>query len=293
MNSLKIQGLVFSALALLLAAASFLLPRLDPQIELFLFAALVVVLGVPHGALDPIFARRLYAVHTAGAWLAFVTLYLGLGVLVIAFWVLTPSLFLVAFLVASAVHFSGDLAPGTHWSARLLYGGAVIVLPALLYATDMTQLFGFLVGSVAADSFVSVLRFLAWLWVPGILLTLIFTWRRNWLTALEIASSSLLVIATPPLLGFAVFFCAMHSARHALRTKHYAGLSSHQLLLTSVAPTAAVVAGVLLTWTLVQSAPLDLRIVQFVVIGLAALTAPHMLLVERVRLSGWVRPGAP
>ena len=293
MNSLKIQGLVFSALALLLAAASFLLPRLDPQTELFLFAALVVVLGVPHGALDPIFARRLYAVHTVGAWLAFVTLYLGLGVLVIAFWVLTPSLFLVAFLVASAVHFSGDLASGTHWFARLLYGGTVIVLPVLLHATDMTQLFGFLVGSVAADSFVSVLRFLAWLWVPGILLTLIFTWRRNWLTALEIASSSLLVVATPPLLGFAVFFCAMHSARHALRTKHYADLSSYQLLLTSVMPTAAVVAGVLLTWTLVQSAPLDLRIVQVVVIGLAALTAPHMLLVERVRLSGWVRPGAP
>ena len=293
MNSLKIQGMVFSAVALLLAAASFLLPRLDPQLELFVFVALVVILGVPHGALDPVFAHRLYAVRTPVAWFVFIALYVGLAALVIAFWMLAPSAFLIAFLVASAAHFSGDLAPGTHWSARLLYGGAVIVLPALLHVSDMTQLFGFLVGLAAADNFVSVLRFLAWLWAPGILLTLVFTWRRNWLTALEIASSSLLVIAAPPLLGFAVFFCAMHSARHAIRTKHYAGLSSRQLLLTSVAPTSAVVAGVLLTWTLVESAPLDLRIVQFVVIGLAALTAPHMLLVERVRLSGWVRPGAP
>lgn len=289
MNSLKIQGLIFSAVALLLAIASFLLPRLDSQTELFLFAALVVFLGVPHGALDPIFARSLYSVHTTGAWLVFVTLYLALGILVVVFWILTPSLFLAIFLIASAIHFSGDLASGTHWFTRFLYGGMVIVLPVLLHATDVIQFFGFLVGSVAADSFVNVLRFMAWLWVPGTLLTLIFTWRHNWLTATEIASTSLLVIAAPPLLGFAVFFCAMHSARHVLRTKHYAGLSSYQLLLTSVAPTAAVVVGILTTWTLAQSAPLDLRIIQFVVIGLAALTAPHMLLVERVRFSGWVR----
>ena len=285
--------MVFSATALVLAAASFLLPRLDPQTELFVFAALVVFFGVPHGALDPIFAHRLYAVRTPGAWLAFVMLYIGLGALVIVFWVLSPSLFLTIFLLASAAHFSGDLADGTHWSARVLYGGAAIVLPTLLHATEMTRLFGFLVSTAAADRFVGALHFLAWPWLAATLWVLVFVWRRNWLTALEIASSSLLVIAAPPLLGFAIFFCVMHSARHVLRTKHYAGLSARQLLLTSVAPTAAVIAGVALVWTFVQSAPLDMRVVQFVVIGLAALTAPHMLLVERVRLSGWARPDAP
>ena len=292
MNSLKVQGVVFSASALLVAAACLLLPRLEPQIELFVFLALVVVLGVPHGALDPIFARRLYAVRSFAAWLAFVVLYVGLGILVIVFWVLAPSWFLVTFLIASAAHFSGDPVPGTHWAARVLYGGSVIVLPVLLHANDMTQLFSFLVGTAAADRFVSALIFLAWPWVTGIVLVLTFTWRRNRLTALEIASSSLLAIAAPPLIGFAVFFCAMHSARHTLRTKHYAGLPTHQLLLTSVIPTVAVVAAGMLTWTFVQSAPLDMRIVQFVVIGLAALTAPHMLLVERVRFSGWIKPGS-
>ncbi len=290
MNSLKVQGVVFSVSALLVAAACFLLPRLDPQIELFVFLALVVVLGVPHGALDPIFARRLYAVHSFAGWLAFVALYVGLGILVIVFWVLAPSWFLAVFLIASAAHFSGDPVSGTHWAARVLYGGSVIVLPVLLHANDMTQLFSFLVGAAAADSFVSALLFFAWPWVTGILLVLLFTWRRNWLTTLEIASSSLLAIAAPPLLGFAVFFCAMHSSRHSLRTKHYAGLPTRQLLLTSVVPTVAVVAAGILTWTFVNSAPLDMRIVQFVVIGLAALTAPHMLLVERVRFSGWAKP---
>jgi hypothetical protein len=67
-------------------------------------------------------------------------------------------------------------------------------------------------------------------------------------------------------------------------------LSWRQLLLTSAAPTAAVVAAALVSWSFVEYAPLDMRLVQFVVIGLAALTAPHMLLVERIRFSGWAKP---
>jgi hypothetical protein len=82
----------------------------------------------------------------------------------------------------------------------------------------------------------------------------------------------------------------MHSARHALRNQRYASASWRQLLLTSIAPTAAVAAAALLTWWAVKDAPLDMRMVQMVVIGLAALTAPHVLLVERVRFSGWVKP---
>ncbi|NQW93307.1 MAG: ATP-binding protein, partial [Polaromonas sp.] len=159
------QGLVFSALALLLVTASLLLPRLEPTLELLIFGAMVLVLGVPHGALDPIFARHLYAVRGVIAWTVFVGAYVGLALLVIGFWLLTPAVFLFLFLVASTLHFSGDLAPGSPWSTRLLYGGAVIVLPVLNHAPEMTRLFGFLVDANAADRFVSTLRFLAWPWV--------------------------------------------------------------------------------------------------------------------------------
>jgi Brp/Blh family beta-carotene 15,15'-monooxygenase len=289
-NILRKQGLVFSALALLLVATAMLLPRLEPTTELFILAALVLLLGVPHGAVDPIFARQLYAVSSLVGWTVFVGAYVGLALLVIGFWRLAPAVFLIFFLAASTLHFSGDLAAGTAWLSRLLYGGAVIVLPTLLHAPEMARLFGFLVDANAADRFVSALTFLAWPWVAGIFLSALLMFKRDWLTALELTASSLLVLVVPPLLSFTLFFCFMHSARHALRTQRYASVSWRQLLLTSLAPTVAVAAAALLTWLLVKDAPLDMRMVQFVVIGLAALTAPHMLLVERVRFSGWVKP---
>ena len=279
-------------LALILTAAALLLPSLNPQVELYVFATLVLVLGVPHGALDPIFARQLYGIQTLPGWVFFAVIYVTLGALVVWLWWLMPGVFLLLFLAASAVHFSGDLVPQTPRIARICYGGAVIFFPVLLHATEVTQLFGFLAGTSAADTLVAGMRWLAWPWLMATALVSCFMWRRDWLTALEMTSVSLLAIAVPPLLAFTVFFCVMHSARHALRAQQYAALSAPRLLLTSAAPMIAVLAGTVLSLYFFKDLSIDKHIVQLVFVGLAALTAPHMLLVERVRYAGWLKSGA-
>lgn len=112
----------------------------------------------------------------------------------------------MAFLVATTAHLSGDLDNEVHWWARLLCGAAVILLLGLLHVTEMIRLFGFLVGSIATDGFVSSSRFLAWPWLAEALTAVCCGWRWHRFAAMKIASSSFLVTVAPLLFSFVVFF---------------------------------------------------------------------------------------
>jgi hypothetical protein len=104
-KALQIQGLAFSITALLVSALSVGIGRPDEQTELIVLGVLILLLGVPHGALDTIFAHRLYGIRTPLGWIGFVALYLLLAAAVVAFWVVAPAGFLLGFLVISAAHF--------------------------------------------------------------------------------------------------------------------------------------------------------------------------------------------
>ena len=293
MKAQRIQGLIFCAIALLFAFASLAMSRFAPQTELIVLAALIVVLGIPHGALDTIFAHRLYGIRTPWDWLRFGVVYLLLAALIVGLWMFAPVAFMIGFLLISVAHFSGDLAEGTTLVSRILYAGAVIIFPTFLHAEEMTQLFAQLVGLSAGQTVVSGLTWLAWAWCIGLVLAVLVCVRRDWLTALEMTSVGVLTVLAPPLFSFTVFFCGMHSARHIIRTVIYSGRSS-LLLLAAAAflPMFGVVVASAVAWHLLKDTTLDARVLQIVFVGLAALTVPHMILVERVRLSGWLKGAA-
>jgi hypothetical protein len=51
---------------------------------------------------------------------------------------------------------------------------------------------------------------------------------------------------------------------------------------------AITVTGVAIAWWFSDGSPLDMRLAQLLFLGLAALTVPHMLVIERVRLTNWM-----
>ena len=293
MSALRIQGLAFSVGAIVLAIVAITAARFDPQVELIVVAALIVLLGVPHGALDTIFARQLYGIQTPRGWLWFAMIYVLLSASVIGFFMLAPAGFLIGFLLISMLHFSGDPAAGTPWLARALYGGAIIVLPTLLHAGEITRLFALLVGIDAARLVTPFLGLLAWPWLIGLALATIQRLSKDWLTALEMGAVAVLAVLAPPLISFTVFFCAMHSARHILRTIDYSGRSSPGLILgATLLPMLGVLLASAAAWHFLGGTLINGAIIQLVFVGLAALTVPHMALVERVRLSGWIMGSA-
>ena len=285
---LRAQGLTFCCLSAVVAASSVLLPPLTERVELILISTLILALGVPHGALDSIFARQVYRLRSPGAWLCAALLYGALAALVVGVWRISPAVFLSAFLLLSIVHFAGDLEAGVRPFSRILYAGAVIVLPCLRFEADVARQFGFLAGPSNGASLAAALSVLAWPWLVCSLGAAALEAHRETMAGAELLAVSLLAVSAPPLIGFTVFFCGMHSARHAIRTYHYAHQTSLRLLISAAAgPMLLILLAAGTGWVFLDHTSPSRGVAQFLFVGLAALTVPHMVLVERVRLSGW------
>lgn len=282
----------------MLAITASLLTAIFPigtsNIEIVVLAALIFFLGVPHGALDVIFAERLYRLVSFAQWATFCACYVLLASTVVGLWWAWPSLFLPVFFLLSAFHFSGDLDDGTSASLRFWYSGSMLIFPAWFHEVDVARLFTYLVDKDVAWPMANFLHSLAIPWLVGLsttLVALVLQTRVNRFTALEVISVGFLAIATPPLVSFTLFFCVMHSMRHAIRTRGYSeGLCWSDLVKKALAPMTlcAVLAGVI--WPFLHPVTLDMALVQLLFVGLAALTVPHMVLIERVRYSNWKMP---
>ncbi|MCY7319128.1 MAG: Brp/Blh family beta-carotene 15,15'-dioxygenase [Ramlibacter sp.] len=287
--SLRFQGLAFSALAWSSLFVSLWLPRLDPQLQLAVLAPLILLLGVPHGALDTVFVRQLTGIQSAVGWSLFMLAYLAAAASVVVLWWFSPGFFLATFLLISVIHFSGDPEGQTPAPFRALYGGAVIFSPLTLHAAEVSQLFSALAGESAAQTTVAALQWAAWPWVAAIGVAAIAGAKQDLARSIELVSLTALLTFAPPLIGFTIFFCCMHSARHVLRTRDYSSAGTLRHLLGIAGwPMLATVAGVAIAWWLSDGKPLEMRVAQLLFVGLAALTVPHMIVVERVRFTGWV-----
>ena len=290
--ALKLQGRVFCGLALALVIASLIGTRLEPRHELLVVGALVLLLGMPHGAFDVVFARKLFGVADLKGWALFSLFYVGLSAAVVGLWVVAPTLFLCAFLIFSAVHFGGDPAVGVSRLTRSLYGGAVIVLPALWHGPELQRLLGLVAGPTSAAFVAPVLSQLAAPWLAATVLACALAARTSRLAACESAALAAVSLAAPPLAAFTVYFCAMHSPRHILRTlaSLQAAEACHALALALWPTLAVLVTAALLGWRM-SDLPVEARVMQLVFVGLAALTLPHMVLLERARGSAMTGEG--
>ena len=88
--------------------------------------------------------------------------------------------------------------------------------------------------------------------------------------------------ALPPLVGFALYFCIIHTSRHMRRIWHIltATAAPKRLIMQAAGYTIAswLFGAVAFLW--LNESTLEAELIQIIFIGLAALTVPHMILVD-------------
>lgn len=253
-----------------------------------LYALLFVVLiGLPHGAFDGAIAAHLGAGKSAYTATKFIIYYGLSSAMIIALWFALPGEMLTLFLIISVIHFGwGDTSvkSGLPFFVQVaLHGGLPIFGIVYFHPDEVAPLFSILtygephlalqLSQLAAPILLSlgVLYALLALQKPAM--------RRRFVELLIITP---LLATLPPLVGFALYFCIIHTSRHMLRI--------WRLLTVTVAPKRLIMqasgytiaswlfGGLAFLWLNENS--VEAELLQIIFIGLAALTVPHMILVD-------------
>ena len=274
------------------AAVLLSLSRAAPGVELALVIGAVALAGLPHGAADAWIAAREGLARGLPGKAVFLAVYSGLTLLVIAVWLVFPVMSLVLFLAISVWHFGDDSRTDLNPVARIATGLIILGAPAAFHATAVSETYGILSGDRAAV-IVPAQAALFWLGCLTLPLTLSLTPARLSLSAratparirhlIEMVLLVALAALLAPLLYFAVYFCAIHSPRHLGRViglfpeRGGSGLWGTITVFTLIPLLAGAAAWAWLTTVGQQP---DAAGLQVLFIGLAALTLPHMLLVD-------------
>jgi len=274
------------------------------------WALSAVVLGLPHGAIDPVvpFAMRgepLRLGPLAGLCVA----YLALGALVLATWWGAPTAAAVGFVLLTWAHWGqGDVYAlrALGWDAHLgglaqrtLAGAVRGALPMAVPLAAHSEVYAEVVGAMAAalrpDGAESARGLVLALpptavWAGlGALIGLYAAWgavvarrRGAWrsfrLDLAEVAALTVFFAVLPPLWSVGVYFCLWHAVRHLARLGPLvADGSAWRLALYAAPATLGALALIGLVFADAPRSPVGG--VGAYLVGIAALTVPHVVVV--------------
>lgn len=272
----------FRLATLLMVALSVAGNSLPSWVQLLMLGVLVAFLGIPHGAFDPFIAKSRGLWRTGVGLAGFIAVYIALAAIVIALWVLFPVASLFLFLIISAWHFGADWS--RHIVIRCAVGLIILGLPAVAYGPDVASIFQMLSGESAA----TIQRYLAVLGVGAFLVLVVISVLtasgRQFLRSrfLDLFVLALAGTCLPPLVYFVVYFCALHSPMHV-------GHSLGEISVVDRRPSvgwavgltiATLMLGVIGYAVLMPFVSAHAGLLQVVFIGLAALTVPHLALID-------------
>ena len=251
---------------------------------------LVIFIGLPHGAFDgAVYALLPQKTQPRSLWL-FVIGYSLFAALIIGIWLILPVLSLIGFLALSAFHFGKGDSEIYHGRARIFaiiaHGGLATIFLPVIHGDAAFAAFAALTFRQADELILleMLLRLASIIWFAALM---VYGWmavvnhfyRARFIECVLIAS---LMAYLPLLPAFALYFCAIHSRRHFAALYHSTKDKAPRALwpLAIGLSCASWAAGGLALFWASQHQSFAVSAIQIIFIGLAALTVPHMILVD-------------
>ncbi len=250
---------------------------------------LVSFIGVPHGSFDGAVAALL-GYKSKKQFYIFIIWYLLFSFAVIIFWIYFSTIALLLFLGMSVVHFglcdwSFLKITKYKWLITFTHGMNIVFGIIFFHTEETFTIFSFL----SSEDFFFFKNFL---FIPYFIFAILIVIYCNYALSikkmrwgvLEMFIILLIISQVDPLTGFALYFCFVHTIKHVnaiLRdTKKY--LSNKKFILNST------ILFTIFTWIMGCVAIIYLNnnftfsesFVKTIFIGLAALTLPHMTLID-------------
>lgn len=256
--------------------------------------AAVIMIGMPHGALDGAVA---IAVGYGKRWqdiTKFAAAYSAIALLVVIVWMAAPITSLTVFMVISMIHFGLGDHNAHERLARITqiicHGGIVVIAIPHAHHDAVMPILMTLTGTTASDDltlFWQLLTALGIVYIAASLLYGVLALKNPSIRVrlTEFLALNAIIALFPPLTGFALYFCAVHTPRHVktIVTTIKAYDSQSKILPLTALFTAMtwMMAAIIIVFS-PDSVHLNDVILRLIFIGLAALTVPHMMLVDGI-----------
>jgi len=269
------------------------------NISTILCLLLILIIGVSHGSLDHIKGQKLLELFNFKSIYIFYIIYILISGVVIATWMLLPSITLIIFLIIASYHFGKEdtqfLINNRSYFTQMLYffkGFLIILAPLYFHFQETVAIFKLLL--INNEMFYLSLNFIEknkviQLGIFCSTLSSIFLFLKNFeikkfVIFLDYFSILILNYYLSPLLAFTVYFCFLHSIRHsislAIELNPNSVANGFRLFVKKALP-LTILTGVfsfIALYLLSNSYNLDSAILKVIFIGLASLTFPHILL---------------
>lgn len=207
------------------------------------FVLSVLVLGLPHGAVDHIVALRLWRRRGPGALSVILVLYMAVAAGYALLWLMSPAVAFILFIALTWGHWGqGDVhalvglhrakhltCRGDRVLAAFVRGGLPMLVPLIAFPEVYHEVAAVLIGRVGpadlgelAWVFDASLRWAAGTVLAGAAAILLVRGARKDLRsagidAIEIGLLLLLFLLVEPIFAVGLYFCVWHSPRHIVR----------------------------------------------------------------------------